>query len=65
MSLPVFRGVCRQYVSYLVQLVILLYIYIYIYIYLYSPSCGVECNGCLFAHSSVLCSLWLLAYCLL
>ncbi len=33
MSLPVFRGVCRQYVSYLVQLVILLYIYIYIYIY--------------------------------
>ncbi len=30
MSLPVSRGVCNQFVSYLVQLVSLLYIYIYI-----------------------------------
>ncbi len=38
---------------------------VYIYIYIYSPSVSLvlcefvsECNGCLFAHHSVLCSLW-------
>ncbi len=35
MSLPVSRGVCSHFVSYLVQLVSLYFIYIYIYIYIY------------------------------
>ncbi len=50
MSRPVSRGACSQFVSYLVRLVSLLYIVV------------VECNGCLFARHSVLCSLWFLAY---
>ncbi len=60
MSLPVSRGVCSQFVSYLVQLVSLLYT---VYTAFFSSLWVVECNGSLFARYSVLCSLWFLAYC--